>query len=82
MLTFRTVFLGVGLSAFTSVLSTIYTFKPQNASVSQLFCLIIAYMLGTAMHCTSPSAVDISTLDLTPIRIRKRFCQARASSGT
>lgn len=27
--TFRTVFLGIGLSAFTSVLSTIYTFKPQ-----------------------------------------------------
>ena len=31
------------------VLSTIYTFKPQNATVSQLFCLIIAYVLGTAM---------------------------------
>lgn len=31
------------------VLATIYTFKPQNASVSQLFCLIIAYVLGTGM---------------------------------
>ncbi|TBU24331.1 OPT oligopeptide transporter [Dichomitus squalens] len=55
--TLRTVFLGIGLSAFTSVLATIYTFKPQvsicpNASVSQLFCLIIAYVLGTAMHST------------------------------
>ena len=50
-MTFRTIFLGIGLSAFTSTLSTIYTFKPQNASVSQLFCLIIAYVLGTAMHC-------------------------------
>ncbi|KAJ7086088.1 OPT oligopeptide transporter [Mycena belliarum] len=54
-ITFRSVFLGVGLSAFASVLATIYTFKPQNASVSQLFCLIIAYVLGTAMHSALPS---------------------------
>ncbi|TFK37910.1 OPT oligopeptide transporter protein-domain-containing protein [Crucibulum laeve] len=47
--TLRALFLGVGLSAFASVLGTIYTFKPQNATVSQLFCLIIAYVLGTAM---------------------------------
>ncbi|GAW06370.1 OPT oligopeptide transporter [Lentinula edodes] len=47
--TARSVFLGIGLSAFSSVLGTIYTFKPQNATVSQLFCLIIAYVLGTAM---------------------------------
>ncbi|KAI0746554.1 OPT oligopeptide transporter [Daedaleopsis nitida] len=53
--TFRTIFLGIGLSAFTSVLATIYTFKPQNASVSQLFCLIIAYVLGTGMHSLLPS---------------------------
>ncbi|KJA17574.1 hypothetical protein HYPSUDRAFT_206043 [Hypholoma sublateritium FD-334 SS-4] len=49
VLTFRVLFLGVGLSAFSAVLSTIYTFKPQNATVSQLFCLIIAYVMGTAM---------------------------------
>ncbi|KAJ7700279.1 OPT oligopeptide transporter [Mycena olivaceomarginata] len=54
-ITFRSIFLGVGLSAFSSVLATIYTFKPQNASVSQLFCLIIAYVLGTAMHSVIPS---------------------------
>ncbi|KAJ7650709.1 OPT oligopeptide transporter protein-domain-containing protein [Roridomyces roridus] len=53
--TFRSIFLGVGLSAFASVLATIYTFKPQNATVSQLFCLIIAYVLGTAMHSVMPS---------------------------
>ena len=51
VLTARPVLLGIGLSEFTSVLGTIYTFMPQNASVSQLFCLIIAYVLGTAMHC-------------------------------
>ncbi|KAJ7678482.1 OPT oligopeptide transporter [Mycena rosella] len=54
-ITFRSIFLGVGLSAFSAVLATIYTFKPQNASVSQLFCLIIAYVLGTAMHSVIPS---------------------------
>ncbi|KZT10438.1 OPT oligopeptide transporter [Laetiporus sulphureus 93-53] len=53
--TFRTVFLGIGLSIFGAVLATIYTFKPQNASVSQLFCLIIAYVLGTLMHAIIPS---------------------------
>ncbi|THH21358.1 hypothetical protein EW146_g177 [Bondarzewia mesenterica] len=53
--TFRSVFLGIGLSAFGAVLGTIYTFKPQNATVSQLFCLIIAYVLGTAMHVLLPS---------------------------
>lgn len=31
------------------VLGTIYTFKPQNATVSQLFVLIIGYVLGEAM---------------------------------
>ncbi|KAF7365018.1 hypothetical protein MVEN_00372900 [Mycena venus] len=88
-ITFRSIFLGVGLSAFSSVgkpsprwvsseglfdrssvsslsvlasgilivlkQATIYTFKPQNASVSQLFCLIIAYVLGTAMHSGMPT---------------------------
>ncbi|EIM86534.1 OPT oligopeptide transporter [Stereum hirsutum FP-91666 SS1] len=55
ILTFRAVFLGIGLSAFGAVLGTIYTFKPQNATVSQLFGLIIAYLLGTAMHSVIPS---------------------------
>ena len=67
-MTFRVLFLGLGLSAFSSVsylkglkvhstqwglkvLGTIYTFKPQNATVSQLFCLIIAYVLGMGLSC-------------------------------
>ncbi|KAJ7510418.1 OPT oligopeptide transporter [Mycena galericulata] len=54
-ITFRSIVLGVGLSAFASVQATIYTFKPQNATVSQLFCLIIAYVFGTAMHSVIPS---------------------------
>ncbi|OJT14828.1 Oligopeptide transporter 1 [Trametes pubescens] len=69
--TFRTVFLGVGLSAFTSVLSTIYTFKPQNATVSQLFCLIIAYVLGTAMHSVMPSKGFWRYLNPGPFNIKE-----------
>ncbi|GBE87677.1 predicted protein [Sparassis crispa] len=53
--TFRTVFLGLGLSVFGSTLATIYTFKPQNASVSQLFSLIIAYVIGTLMAAVIPT---------------------------
>ncbi|KAJ7784362.1 OPT oligopeptide transporter protein-domain-containing protein [Mycena metata] len=56
-ITFRSIFLGFGLSAFSAV-TTIYTFKvceQETASVSQLFCLIIAYVLGTAMHTVIPS---------------------------
>ncbi|KAH9855640.1 OPT oligopeptide transporter [Lenzites betulinus] len=69
--TFRTVILGIGLSAFTSVLSTIYTFKPQNASVSQLFCLIIAYVLGTAMHSVMPSKGYWRYLNPGPFNIKE-----------
>lgn len=83
VLTFRSAFLGIGLSAFgavsvltysvlnferstknvSQVLGTIYTFKPQNASVSQLFCLIIAYVLGEAMasKLLTSSLVDNSS---------------------
>ncbi|KAI0330064.1 OPT oligopeptide transporter [Cubamyces sp. BRFM 1775] len=69
--TFRAVFLGIGLSAFTSVLSTIYTFKPQNATVSQLFCLIIAYVLGTAMHSVMPSTGFWRYLNPGPFNIKE-----------
>ncbi|EIN12728.1 OPT oligopeptide transporter [Punctularia strigosozonata HHB-11173 SS5] len=71
VLTFRTVFLGIGLSAFSSVLATIYTFKPQNASVSQLFCLIIAYVLGTAMHSLLPSRGWFRYLNPGPFNIKE-----------
>ncbi|KAI0819456.1 OPT oligopeptide transporter [Trametes gibbosa] len=69
--TFRTLILGIGLSAFTSVLATIYTFKPQNASVSQLFCLIIAYVLGTAMHSIMPSSGYWRYLNPGPFNIKE-----------
>ncbi|KAI0070550.1 OPT oligopeptide transporter [Panus rudis PR-1116 ss-1] len=69
--TFRTVFLGVGLSAFGAVLSTIYTFKPQNATVSQLFVLIIAYVLGTAMASIIPSKGYWRYLNPGPFNIKE-----------
>ncbi|KAM5530628.1 hypothetical protein V8D89_015697 [Ganoderma adspersum] len=69
--TLRTVFLGIGLSAFTSVLATIYTFKPQNATVSQLFCLIIAYLLGTAMHSMMPTTGYWRYLNPGPFNIKE-----------
>jgi OPT oligopeptide transporter protein len=47
--TFRMWFLGVGLSAFGGVLSTIYYFKPQTLGVSTIFLGCISYILGEAM---------------------------------
>ncbi|KAJ7116417.1 OPT oligopeptide transporter [Mycena epipterygia] len=70
-ITFRSIFLGIGLSAFASVNATIYTFKPQNATVSQLFCLIIAYVLGTAMHSIIPSHGHWRYLNPGPFNIKE-----------
>ncbi|KAF8578774.1 OPT superfamily oligopeptide transporter [Ramaria rubella] len=72
--TFRTVFLGIGLSAFGAVLGTIYTFKPQNATVSQLFVLIIAYVFGTAMHKVMPSSGYWRYLNPGPFNIKEHTC--------
>ncbi|KAK7683103.1 hypothetical protein QCA50_013776 [Cerrena zonata] len=71
VLTFRTIVLGTGLSAFGAVLSTIYTFKPQNATVSQLFCLIIAYVLGTAMAAIIPTKGYWKYLNPGPFNIKE-----------
>ncbi|CAN6674759.1 oligopeptide transporter 1 [Trichomonascus vanleenenianus] len=47
--TFRSVFLGIGLSIFGAVLAEIYYFKPQTILVNGIFLLLIAYVLGEAM---------------------------------
>jgi hypothetical protein len=52
--TFRTWFLGFGLSAFGSVLSTIYFFKPQALGVSTIFLGCISYVLGEMMSHLIP----------------------------
>ncbi|GJE86746.1 OPT oligopeptide transporter [Phanerochaete sordida] len=69
--TFRAVFLGLGLSVFSAVLATIYTFKPQNASVSQLFCLIIAYVLGEGMATLIPTKGWFRYLNPGPFNIKE-----------
>ncbi|KZT33595.1 OPT superfamily oligopeptide transporter [Sistotremastrum suecicum HHB10207 ss-3] len=78
--TFRTIFLGVGLSAFASVLGTIYTFKPQNATVSQLFVLIIAYILGKAMEELLPRRGWFRYLNPGPFNIKGNSCIVIMSS--
>ncbi|KAF8524054.1 OPT oligopeptide transporter [Hysterangium stoloniferum] len=78
--TFRTIFLGVGLSAFGAVLGTIYTFKPQNATVSQLFVLIIAYVLGTAMHKLMPTMGYWRFINPGPFNIKEHTCIVIMSS--
>ncbi|THW83937.1 OPT superfamily oligopeptide transporter [Aureobasidium pullulans] len=53
-LTFRTWFLGIGLSIFASVLQEIFYFKPQTIFVSLVFLTVIAYVLGDAMAFAIP----------------------------
>jgi len=53
--TFRTVFLGLGFSAFGAVLAQIYYFKPQTLNVSVLLLLILSYWFGNGMHAAMPS---------------------------
>ncbi|KAJ3760526.1 OPT oligopeptide transporter [Lentinula raphanica] len=55
VLTFRMLFLGLGFSAFGSVLAQLYYFKPQTLSVSQGFLLIILYFFGKAWEKALPS---------------------------
>ncbi|KAI6039134.1 OPT oligopeptide transporter protein-domain-containing protein [Pisolithus marmoratus] len=52
--TFRSFFIGVGLSAFGSALAEIYYFKPQTLTVSLMFLAIISYIIGTAMETLIP----------------------------
>jgi hypothetical protein len=43
--TFRSFFIGIGLSAFGGVLAEIYYFKPQTVLVSTMFLAIISYVV-------------------------------------
>ncbi|KAK0108791.1 hypothetical protein ONS96_002636 [Cadophora gregata f. sp. sojae] len=52
--TFRTFFLGLGLSCFGSVLQEIFYFKPQTIYVSVVFLTVLAYILGEAMAFIIP----------------------------
>ncbi|KAI0732700.1 OPT oligopeptide transporter [Fomitopsis betulina] len=53
--TFRTLFLGFGFSAFGAVLAQIYYFKPQTLNVSTLLLLILSYWIGNGLHAIIPT---------------------------
>ncbi|KAF8843576.1 OPT superfamily oligopeptide transporter [Paxillus ammoniavirescens] len=52
--TFRSFFIGLGLSAFGASLAEIYYFKPATVFVSLMFLAIIAYVIGFAMETFIP----------------------------
>ncbi|OHF00079.1 OPT oligopeptide transporter [Colletotrichum orchidophilum] len=47
-LTFRSMVLATGLSAFQAVMSQIYTFKPTSVTISGTFIVLIGYFVGKA----------------------------------
>jgi hypothetical protein len=53
-ITFRSMFLGVGLSVFGGVISGIYYFKPQTITLPTVFLAVVAFLLGEAMALTIP----------------------------
>ncbi|EPQ52747.1 OPT oligopeptide transporter [Gloeophyllum trabeum ATCC 11539] len=73
-MTFRFWFLGLGLATFGSVLSEIYWWKPQNATVSALFQLIISYVLGRAMAQFIPTKGWFRYLNPGPFNIKEHAC--------
>ncbi|KZT63319.1 OPT superfamily oligopeptide transporter [Daedalea quercina L-15889] len=69
--TFRSIFLGIGFSAFGAVLAQIYYFKPQNLSVSALLLLILSFALGNAMHSLLPSKGVFKWINPGPFNIKE-----------
>ncbi|KAI0312705.1 OPT oligopeptide transporter protein-domain-containing protein [Amylostereum chailletii] len=65
------VFLGIGLSAFGSVLAQIYYFKPQTVSVARLFLLLISYFLGNFMAYAIPTRGWFKYLNPGPFNIKE-----------
>ncbi|KAF2401938.1 OPT superfamily oligopeptide transporter [Trichodelitschia bisporula] len=60
--TFRTWFLGIGLSTFGGVLATIYYFKPQQVVVSTVFVAVVSYVLGLGLEWVIPKRGIIGRL--------------------
>ncbi|EED24656.1 conserved hypothetical protein [Talaromyces stipitatus ATCC 10500] len=58
VVTFRVVFLGLGLSIFGSVLQEIFYFKPQTIFVSLIFLTVWAYILGDLMAVLIPTEIN------------------------
>lgn len=70
-ITFRSIFLGLGFSAFGAVLAQIYYFKPQTLTVSQLLLLILSYWFGNALHIVLPSKGIFKLLNPGPFNIKE-----------
>ncbi|KAH9931204.1 OPT oligopeptide transporter [Amylocystis lapponica] len=69
--TFRTIFLGLGFSAFGAVLAQIYYFKPQTLSVSVLLLLVLSYWFGNGMHMLLPSRGIFRWINPGPFNIKE-----------
>ncbi|SGY75947.1 BQ5605_C005g03461 [Microbotryum silenes-dioicae] len=79
--------LGLGLTCFGAVLGQIFTFRPQEYSVSGLFLQIIAFILGTGWHKILPKADKgrfWAILNPGPFNIKEHVCvtvMASTASG-
>ncbi|KZT66154.1 OPT superfamily oligopeptide transporter [Daedalea quercina L-15889] len=69
--TFRTVFLGLGFSAFGAVLAQIYYLKPQTLTVSTLLLLILSFWFGNLMHIIMPTNGRWRWLNPGPFNIKE-----------
>ncbi|KAJ6517714.1 OPT oligopeptide transporter [Mycena vulgaris] len=72
--TIRMLFLGLGFSAFGSVLAQLYYFKPQTLSVSQGFLLIMTYFAGKLMEKLIPRVGPLKWLNPGPFNIKEHGC--------
>ncbi|KAL6307422.1 OPT oligopeptide transporter [Sparassis latifolia] len=70
-ITFRSIFLGLGFSAFGAVLAQIYYFKPQTLNVSILLLLILSFWIGNAMHLFLPSRGVFRFINPGPFNIKE-----------
>ncbi|KAK2590583.1 hypothetical protein QQS21_011729 [Conoideocrella luteorostrata] len=84
-ITFRSMFIGLGLSIFGGVLSGIYYFKPQAISIPTAFIAIIAFLLGEAMALGIPRKGRIGRfLNPGPFNIKEHLAitiMANSASG-
>lgn len=85
--TFRFLFIGLGLSAFGSVLAQIYYFKPQTVLVAKLFLLLISYFLGEMMAMLIPRKGSFLYLNPGPFNIKEHtaiiiMCSTASVSAT
>jgi hypothetical protein len=69
---------GIGLSLFSSVLATIFTFKPQQIFVSTIFLAIISYVLGIILEVAIPR-VGIVGRWLNPHKFNSKVCLLRGN---